>query len=55
MGKVHNGDTFDPSDLLPPWMCLYVDEVFAHTHTHRRTHTHTHTRTLLVQLLTTSK
>ena len=42
MGKVHNGDTFDPSDLLPPWMCLYVDEVFAHTHTHRRTHIHTH-------------
>ena len=42
MGKVHHGDTFDPSDLLPPWMCLYVDEVFAHTHTHRRTHIHTH-------------
>ena len=42
MGKVHHGDAFDPSDLLPPWMCLYVDEVFAHTHTHRRTHIHTH-------------
>jgi len=26
MGKVHHGDAFDPSDLLPPWMCLYVDE-----------------------------
>ena len=35
MGKVHNGDTFDPSDLLPPWMCFYVDEVFGHTQRER--------------------
>ena len=44
MGKVPDGDTFDPSASLDVLLCRRG--LCTHTHTHtQHTHTHTHTRT----------
>jgi hypothetical protein len=47
MGKVPDGDTFDPSACLDVFLCRrgLCTHTHTHTHTHTNTRTHTHTYT----------